>query len=139
MGELEIPDNTLDSWGCKEESLFGREESMVEGMVKETQWVVSGCRPVQPTPALSSCPQLRLSPTLLSSYDPYDVMIFMFMTHAWDYRHPTTITTLCPVFLASLWEVPFGRWEVVFYSVWFASPYPSSLALEMFPEEQDFL
>ena len=85
------------------------------------------------------CLQLRLSPTLLSSYDPYDDMIFMFMTHAWDYRHPTTITTLRPVFLAPLWEVPSGRWEVVFYSVRSASPRPSSLALETFPEEQDFL
>ena len=32
-------------------------------------------------------------------------MIFMFMAHAWDYRHPLTIMTLCPVFLTSLWEV----------------------------------
>ena len=72
-------------------------------------WGMSGCRPVQPTPAFSSCPQLRLSPTLFSSYDPYDDMIFMFMTHARDYRHPTTITTLCLVFLATPWKVPFGR------------------------------
>ena len=70
---------------------------------------------------------------------PYDDMIFILMTHAWDYHHPFTITTLCPVFLTSLWEVPFGRWEVVFYLVWFASPCPLSLALETFPEEQDFL
>ena len=93
------------------------------------------------------CLQLRLSPTLLSSYEPYDDMIFMFMTHARDYRHPTTITTLRPVFLATLWEVPFGRspqgplWEVggclLFGPV--HSPCPSSLALETFPEEQDFL
>ena len=60
------------------------------------------------------CLQLRLSPTLLSSYDPYDDMIFMFMTHAQDYRHPTTIMTLRPIFPSSpyplggtLWEVPF--------------------------------
>ena len=59
--------------------------------------------------------------------------------YAWDYRHPTTITTLRSVFLASLWEVPSRRWEVVFYLVQFTSPYPLSLALEMFPEEQDFL
>ena len=72
-------------------------------------WEVSGCCPAQPTPAFSSCPQLRLSPTLLSTYDPYDDMIFMFTTHAWDYCHPFTIMTLRPVFLASLWEVPFGR------------------------------
>ena len=59
------------------------------------------------------CLQLRLSPTLFSSYDPYDDMIFMFMTHARDYRHPTTITTLRPVFPlphyplgGTLWEVP---------------------------------
>ena len=37
MGELEKPDDTLDSWGCREESLFGREKSWVEGMVKKTQ------------------------------------------------------------------------------------------------------
>ena len=36
VGEEEILDDTLDSWGCREESLFDREESIVEGMVKET-------------------------------------------------------------------------------------------------------
>ena len=96
------------------------------------------------------CLQLRLSPTLFSSYDLYDAMIFMFMTHARDYRHPTTITTLCPVFPSStlpsgryplggpttlfgrsynsLWEVLSGRWEVVFYLVRFAL-----LALRLWP------
>ena len=37
VGEVETTDNTLDSWGCKEESPFDREESMVEGTVKDTQ------------------------------------------------------------------------------------------------------
>ena len=61
-------------------------------------------------------------------------MIFMFMIHARDYRHPTTIMILHPVFLTSLWEVG-GR--LLFSPV--RSPRPSSLALETFPEEQDFL
>ena len=37
MGELETPDSTPDSRGCREESLFDKEESMVEGTVKDTQ------------------------------------------------------------------------------------------------------
>ena len=69
---------------------------------------IAACQDVvQPSQLLPSLliPQLRLFPTLLSLYDPYDDMIFMFMTHARDYHHPTTIMTLHPVFLASLWEV----------------------------------
>ena len=53
-----------------------------------TTLALPGCHPAQPTPAFSSCPQLRLSPTLLSTYDLYDNMIFMFMTHARVYHHP---------------------------------------------------
>ena len=56
------------------------------------------------------CLQLRLSPTLLSSYDPYDDTIFMFMTHAQDYRHPTTITTLRPSSPSS--TLPSGRYPL---------------------------
>ena len=89
------------------------------------------------------CLQLRLSPTLFSSYDLYDAMIFMSMTHARDYRHPTTIRFYAPSspLPPTLWEVPFGRslydslwevlsgrWEVVFYSVQF-----TLLALRLWP------
>ena len=61
-------------------------------------------------------------------------MIFMFMNHAQDYHHPFTIITLRPIFLASLWEV---GGSLLFGLV--CSPRPLSLALETFPEEQDFL
>ena len=37
VGEAKIPDDTPDSWRCREESLFDGEESMVEGTVKETR------------------------------------------------------------------------------------------------------
>ena len=81
------------------------------------------------------CPQLRLSPTLFSSYDFYDNMIFMFMTHAPGLppsHHHHNSTPRLPHFHTTLWEVPFGRsynslwevlsgrWEVVFYLVRFA-------------------
>ena len=67
------------------------------------------------------CPQLRLSPTLLSPYDLYDGMIFMFMTHAPGLppsHHHHDSTSRLPHFHAILWEVPFGRsydslWEVL--------------------------
>ena len=71
---------------------------------------MSGCRPAQPTPAFSSVSNSGCPPTLFPSYDPYDDMIFMFMTHAWDYRHPTTITTLHPVFPTS--TLPSGRYPL---------------------------
>ena len=89
------------------------------------------------------CLQLRLSPTLLSFYDLYDDMIFMFMTHAPGLppsRHHHDSTSHLPHFHATLWEVPFGRsydslwevlsgrWEVVFYSVRF-----TLLALRLWP------
>ena len=89
------------------------------------------------------CLQLRLSPTLFSSYDPYDIMIFMFMTHAPGLppsHHHHDSTSRLPHFHTTLWEVPFrrsydslwevlsGRWEVVFYSVRFAL-----LALRLWP------
>ena len=57
-------------------------------------------------------PQLRLSPTLLSSYDPYDDMIFMFMTHALGLppsHHHHDFTSHLPHSHTTLWEVPFGR------------------------------
>ena len=81
---------------------------------------LSGCCPAQPTPAFSSCPQLRLSPTLLSSYDPYDNMIFCL----WPMPRITAIPPPSRLYASSsplpptLWEVPFGRspydslWEV---------------------------
>ena len=89
------------------------------------------------------CPQLRLSPTLFLSYDPYDDMIFMFMTHAPGLppsHHHHDSTPCLPHFHATPWEVPFGRsydslwkvlsgrWEVVFYSVRFVL-----LALHLWP------
>ena len=58
------------------------------------------------------CPQLRLFPTLVSSYDLYDDMIFMFMTHALGLppsHHHHDSTSRLPHFHATLWEVPFGR------------------------------
>ena len=88
-------------------------------------------------------PQLRLSPTLLSSYDLYDIMIFMSMTHAPGLppsHHHHDFTPRLPLFHTTLWEVPFGRsndslwgvlsgrWEVIFYSVRFAL-----LALRLWP------
>ena len=57
--------------------------------------------------------QLRLSPTLFSTYDLYDNMIFMFMTHAQDYCHLTTITTLRPVFPSSPYPLGGTLWEVL--------------------------
>ena len=80
-------------------------------------------------------------------------MIFMFMTHARDYRHPTTIMTLCLIFPSSPYPLGGTLWEVLRLSLggplWEVggrllfspvhSPRPLSLALETFPEEQDFL
>ena len=87
----------------------GQEEHVIEWIVDERQhrrgWqYLSGCHPAQPTPAFSSCPQLRLSPTLLSSYDLYDDMIFILMTHAQDYHHPSSSRLYAPSSL-----LPFGR------------------------------
>ena len=70
-----------------------------------------------------------------------------------DYRHPTTITTLRLVFPSSPYPLGGTLWEVLRLSLggplWevggrllfglVRSPRPSSLAWEMFPEEQDFL
>ena len=80
------------------------------------------------SPAIS-CPlflsQLRLSPTLFSLYDLYDNTIFILMT-SWpglppSPHHYNSMPCLPHFPLGGpLWEVPSGRWEVVFYSVWFA-------------------
>ena len=96
--------------------------------------LLSGCRPVQPTPAFSSCPQLRLSPTLLPPHS-FHFMTFM-MTQYLCLRPMPGITAIPPpsqLYTPSsslpfgrsplggpLWEVPSGRWEVVFYLVRFA-------------------
>ena len=56
------------------------------------------------------CLQLRLSPTLFSSYDPYDAMIFMFMTYAPGLPPSHTITILRPVFPSS--TLPSGRYPL---------------------------
>ena len=68
--------------------------------------------------------QLRLSPTLFSSYDPYDDMIFIIMTFM---PRITAIPSSSQLYATSS-SLPSGRWEVVFYSVWFAL-----LALHLWP------
>lgn len=75
-------------------------------------------------------PQLRFVPTFLwpnDSYDHYDHY------DLWPMHKDTTILPHHSFML----HLPL--WEVVFYPVQIAFPHPSSLALETFPGEQDFL
>ena len=87
--------------------------------------------------------QLRLSPTLLS---PYDLMMIWYL-FLWPMPRITAIPSSSQ-FYATSSLLPSGRsplggplWEVggsLLFSL-VHSPHPSSLALETFPEEQDFL
>ena len=68
------------------------------------------CRDViQPSlsPAFSSCPNSGCPPHSFgpTTLCPYDDMIFILMTHTWDYHHPLTIMVICYIFLTPLWEV----------------------------------
>ena len=89
----------------------------------------------------SDCPPHSFGPTTLCPLWWYDI-------YSYDpcpgippslHHHNSILCLPCSPLGGPLWEVPSGRWEVVFYLVWFVFPHPSSLALGTFPEEQDFL